>query len=457
MANISDIFKQPKLDSTKFLGLPLGKADSDTGNKFITAITQNLLVSPHKGIRANLPDEVEFFFMSAPLDNSLGSGFSMTRTGYSLAWVQPKAEVGDMYKHIKPPKIPVYESKDDFESKLQASVAIRTHEMMRHWNQLHVPTQVVAQIVNQTVATINATIIDFWLGFWITVLGAGKSFVSDAGTLIHFRKKSAAADNTGQQLLKEYQEAHEKDMQLFITRAKKIKNFRWYDTTTRANWWNKQDLASIELTECKAPNMGADLKTALKALYIKTAANKTTLPPVSRAQCLFSMLKKIEATINRMTTIVPKYNNWVGFDSSKEVANNDEVQMTRCDRSDLIIVVSEWDYSDLMNGVSLTGSNNDSASLASVASGVKKIIAVPGALPGFCYIGEDWILKLMIELSKTTQVYHDREEENQWTTNFWLRGCSFDQGINGCVIGPCGNFTAPGEFYEEFSKLLKEA
>lgn len=42
-----------------------------------------------------------------------------------------------------------------------------------------------------------------------------------------------------------------------------------------------------------------------------------------------------------------------------------------------------------MNGVSLTGSNNDSASLASVASGVKKIIAVPGALPGFCYIGED--------------------------------------------------------------------
>lgn len=42
MANLADLIKAPELKSSKFLGLPLGSADSETGSKFLKAIVQYL-------------------------------------------------------------------------------------------------------------------------------------------------------------------------------------------------------------------------------------------------------------------------------------------------------------------------------------------------------------------------------------------------------------------------------
>lgn len=165
MANIADIFKPVELKSSKFTGLPLGKADSVSGNTFLNTITNYLLVSPHKGLRSKLPDEVEYFFMSPDQAAALGDSFAMSRTGFTFAYPQPKVEVGDQYKHLKPSLIPVIENKDEFEIKLQSSTAIRVNEFMRHYNKADIPEKIASFVSETTRSAVYNTIVDLFQTF----------------------------------------------------------------------------------------------------------------------------------------------------------------------------------------------------------------------------------------------------------------------------------------------------
>lgn len=452
MANAVDLFKGTKLDSTKIVGLPLGKTDSVNGNTWLKTISTWLLFRGNPLVRKELPEEVRYFFMTPEKQVALGDGFAMSRTGFTVAHAGVKISVGDMYKDIKPPMIPVHENKDEFYLELQDEIAIRTNEMMRYYSDLDTRTKIVELITSQVSASINNAIIDYWNAFWCTALSGGANFISDNGALILFRKKSTGADGTAEGNLKKYQEFSDTNFKLFTDRAKRIKNFRWYDPALNANYFNKAD-NEIELTDCKKPDMGNDLKGAIKKLY---QANGKTWR-VTREQSIAAMLEKIESTIERMTSIQAAFDNHIEFDTSKEVASTDDVILTRCEKSDLILVVSEWDYKDLVRGVKLIGLADSRIDLASATAGIKKIIKVPGAMPGFAYIGEDWILNLMTELNRVTQKFHAREEETHWIASYWLRGCSFTKAINGCVIGPCANYTPSREFLNMHSKLIKEA
>lgn len=98
----------------------------------------------------------------------------------------------------------------------------------------------------------------------------------------------------------------------------------------------------IEIVEVKKPaNLGNDAKSHIKALYTRSEGGKNKLPLVTREQSVYAFLEKMANTINEMTSITPKYDNEIAFDTSKPVDQNTELNPCRCDRSELIVVISE--------------------------------------------------------------------------------------------------------------------
>lgn len=455
MANIADLIKAPELKSSKFKGLPLGSADSESGNAFLKACVQYLATNQWTNVLSKLPEEVAMFFRQSPQDPALGEGFAMSRLGHTFCWIQPSIKVGEQYKHLKPPITPVFENKDRADIKLQSSTAIETQQYLSNYNRPEVPNKLVSYIHAHSTSAIYNTINEMFNFFWLNILCAGNNkFIFDRANLVYFHKKlTGSAENTSQKLLEKYQEELEPEFKKFQTRAARIKNFKWYDPALRAYWKDKKD-NTIDIKEIKEPDdIGNDQDAFIKKLYTSGGNTKKT-PTVTRDMSVFAMLTKIRRTITEMTSTTPSYKNHVGFDSKTAVTENTELQLCRCDRKDLIVVVSEWDYDDLVAGVTLTGSSSKTLNLSSIAEGIK-VIRIAGAPPGFAYVGETWILNLFLRLNHSGEVFHWREEEEQYYTNYWFAISTFTDMVCGAVIAPVGNYTAAAEFYEEYAGALK--
>lgn len=312
----------------------------------------------------------------------------MSRIGHTFSWIQPSIKVGEQYKHIKPPKIPVFENKDRADIKLQCCTAVETQEFLANYNKPEVPHKLISFIHTHSTSAIYNTINEMFNFFWLNILCAGSNkFIFDRANLQYFHKKlTAAAANTSQKLLQNYQEDLEPEFKKFQTRAQRIKNFKWYNPVLRANWRNKNE-NSIDIGKVSEPDdLGDTSDKFIKKLYTAGGNSKKT-PTATRDMCIFAMLSKIRRTITEMTSITPRYTNHVGYDSKTTMTENTELQLCRCDRNDLIIVVSEWDYDDLVAGVTLTGASNKELNLNAIANGIR-VIKIAGVPPGFAYIGE---------------------------------------------------------------------
>lgn len=165
MANVKSLIDQEAQVSSLWEGLPLGKDDAESGNRFLSAIVQYLLVNKYSGLMTTLPDSVSMFFRQTPQHPALGSGYARVSLGHALCWVMPKIEVGEQYKHIKPPIIPVREEKMKYEFKLQCSTALAVNQ----WRDKYINASVHATIVDfmpvYAKAAINNTIVEIFNAF----------------------------------------------------------------------------------------------------------------------------------------------------------------------------------------------------------------------------------------------------------------------------------------------------
>lgn len=454
MGNIADLqtIKDSKIKSSKIWGLPYGKAEVDTADKFLEAIVQYVGADAHVGILSDLPDDIKWFFRQSPKDPALGKGLARSFVGFTRPWLMPKIEVADQYKHIKPPLIPVKEEKIKESLKLQCSVAIETNLWMEHYIDKDQRDKLVAMLTQTVRSAIYTTICEFFDLFWTTLM-LGFSF--DNPTLLPYNIKATEADTgKAQGLLKKYQEDMETFAKIVQKEAQKLKNFVWYDPEIFANYsWKADNM--IAVVEAKKPTAALNnQKAIIKALYVD--GEKKII--ISREQSLFaflSMIKKAIYDLSKRRVASPE--NWIKYDPSKGATATDELWPCKVPASELCVVISHWDALDLEGIIKIDAKTGQrTISLSEATAGAARIITVDGLPPGFAYVGDKGILNFILVLDHSGQIEHLREEEMQWITNYWINFGSWES-IGGKVIAPAKNYNPGGGFLSRYSKEINEA
>lgn len=450
MPNAVDLLKRsPDLKSSLFLGLPLGKEDSETGSTFLASIVQYLLTNQYTGLMTSIPEDINRFFRQTPNHPALGQGYARSTIGHALAWPMPKIDIGEQYKHIKPPQLAVREEKMKHEFKFQCSVAIAENQWRDKYINAEVHGKLISFISAHAKGAIVNTVSELFNIFWLSLIGKKYCFDNPALALLEVKATEANKDKS-QGLLKAYQEMLHTTAKVVQDETNKFKNYVWYDGEMGAHWMNKADNA-VNVSAVAAPNH-ADLKAFAKAVYLK---NNTRIPEISREQSLITFLRLIKQTKAELTQLSPSYRNSVLFDQYTAETAQTKKERVRVNESDLVIVMSQYDYADLSGSLTATGQNaNLSMSLSEVAGGTP-VISLPGIPPGYAYIGDNNILNFLTVLDHSGSVFHWREEETQYYSNFWLNFGMFTQEVGGKVIGAVKNFNAGVPFYNKYVDLLK--